>query len=174
MLLVIEIVTLLVLLAIFLEDIRSREVHLVLFPLLAGGLLIAGLKHGAGFSALWESARVNLLFLVLVLLLLTVWFSLKEKRLVNVTAQLLGWGDIWFLACTALYFSILNYLFFYIASLLAVVIFWSIRGLLSKKDNRHIPLAGLQSLLLAVYLCCDWWLLHFNTASDNWLLRLIY
>ena len=91
MLLASEIFVLLLLLAIFLEDTRIREVHLVLFPLLAGGLLIAGLKHGAGFSALWESARLNLLFLALVLLLLTAWFSLKEKHLVNVTAQLLGW-----------------------------------------------------------------------------------
>lgn len=174
MLLVVEILILLVLLAIFLEDIWSREVHLVLFPLLAVGLLIAGLKHEGGLLELWQSARVNLLFLVLVLLLLTGWFSLKEKRLVNVTAQLLGWGDIWFLACTALYFSILNYLFFYIASLLAIMIFWSAWRLLSKKDNGQIPLAGLQALLLAAYLCCDWWLLHFNAVSDNWLLHFIY
>ncbi|SDT67379.1 hypothetical protein SAMN05216490_4787 [Mucilaginibacter mallensis] len=169
-----EIIVLLVLLTIFLEDTSIREVHMVLFPLLAGALLIAGLKHGAGFQALWESASVNLLFLMLVLLLLTAWFSLKEKRVVNVTLQLLGWGDIWFLVCIALYFSILNYLFFYIASLLAVVVLWSAWRFISKKNNQHIPLAGMQALMLAIYLSCDWWLIHFNAVSDNWLLRFIY
>lgn len=174
MLLTAEIVVLLVLLLIFIEDIRSHEVHLVLFPIVAAGLLFTVLRRRNDWDELWQSARVNLLFVVLVLLLLTAWFSLKEKRLVNITAQLLGWGDILFLVCMSLYFSILNYLFFYIASLLAVVIFWSAWRLLSKKDNRQIPLAGLQALLLAVYLSSDWWLLHFNAASDKWLLRFIY
>jgi hypothetical protein len=168
--LAVEIVVILVLLVIFAEDMRSREVHLVWFPFLAVGLLVLRIMHHGVLADLWPS----FLFLGLILVLLTIWFSLKEKRLINVTAQLLGWGDVLFLVCIALYFSLLNYLFFYLASLSLIVIGWSAWMLVSRKNDRHIPLAGMQSLLLAVYLGGDWWLFHFNAASDNWLLRFIY
>jgi hypothetical protein len=172
--LAVEIIALLILLMIFLEDIRSRRVHLILFPILASCLIIIGLWRRIDLEDLLQSAWINLLFLSLILLALTAWFSLKERRLINITRQLLGWGDILFLLCIALYFSILNYIFFYMMSLIAVVIFWSLWRLFSKKDNQHIPLAGMQALILAIFLCSDWWLIHFNTTSDNWLLRFMY
>lgn len=170
--LLLHILILVILLLIFLQDIQSRSVYWFLFPFLAGALFILQLQSKV-LSDAWEPMVINISFLALQVFMLTIYFSIKSKKWVDVTQTLLGWGDILFLLSTAFYLSVLNYLFFYIASLLIVLSFWLIRNGGAKNKMEHIPLAGLQALIFALLLAGNWWVACFDLTNDAWLLRLI-
>jgi len=161
-----------VLLLIFLQDIRSHSVYWFLFPLLAAGLFILKLQNQSLGDA-WLPIAINISFLTLQLFILSVYFSVKSKRWINVTQTLLGWGDILFLLSIAFYLSVLNYLFFYVASLLVILSFWLIRNLVTQNKFNPIPLAGLQALIFAILLTGYWCCHCFDPTDDTWLLPLI-
>jgi len=142
---------------VFAQDMRSRAVYWLLFPVLTALFIVL-----TGFSVV---AVINIVFLLVQFLLVSAYFSIKKRRWVNVMKGLLGWGDMLFLLSIAFYLSVLNFIFFYIASLLFVLLFAA--------RYKHIPLAGLQALLFAVLLTTDWWIKPFNLTNDDWLLRLI-
>jgi len=170
-LLAIRFILLLCLLVILLQDFWFRAVHWALFPLLAVGLLSLKLleSNDAGLAGI--QIVVNLSFLVLVMAVLTGYLSISRRRFINVTAGLMGWADILFLAAIGFYLSVLNYIFFYIVSIPLVLILWLFYQLLTGKKNKHIPLAGFQALLFIVFLTGDWWYFHINITDDYWLLH---
>jgi len=168
-----RILILLVLLVIFVQDIKSRSVYWILFPLLIVLFIVSDLISHKAFSELWPPILLNLGFLVLQLLLIACWFSIKERRWVNISANLLGWGDILFLAGISFYLSFINFLFFHIASLLFSLTGWITWKLLANEKSKHIPLAGMQALALTFFLSADWWVYHFGATHDNWLLHFL-
>jgi hypothetical protein len=168
-----EILILVVLTLIFLQDLKSRAVYWFLFPILSILLIALRFQHTFSWSDWRKSVLINVGFITVQLIFLTLYFSLKNKKWVNITARLLGLGDILFLSSIAFYLSVLNFLFFYITSLIGVLILWLIWQGVSFKKNKHIPLAGFQSLIFMLFLACDWWLRSFDLTSDTWLLNLI-
>lgn len=108
-----------------------------------------------------------MLFLLPQFLLLTFYFCLKQRRWVNITDGLLGWGDVLLLASIGFYLSLPVFVLFYLSSLVLVVLAWFIWQSLVKNKDRHIPLAGMQALLLAILLVANWAIFHFDLNSDN-------
>ncbi len=150
----------------------SRSVYWVWFPLLTALFIIIRLLHHA-LADIWQSMVINCGFLLLQLVFVSAWFSLKKGSWVNITSQLLGWGDILFLLSIAFYLSVINFLFFYIASLIGGLVCWGIWQAITGKKDKHIPLAGIQAFIFTIFLANDWWLLHLNLTDDTWLLHLI-
>jgi hypothetical protein len=111
----------------------------------------------------------NWAFLTLQLLLVSIYFSLKSKRWTVVTGDLLGWGDILFLLCPAVYLSTADFLAFYILSLAVIVVLVSLWQILPGKKITTIPLAGLQAILFGGLLCAEWWLNAFKFMDGRWL-----
>jgi hypothetical protein len=168
-----KIITIILLLLIFLQDLKGRAVYWFLFPLLALLLTVIRIQQHLVFVDFLRGALLNLGFITLQLLTLTLYFSLKNRRWVNITAELLGWGDILFFLSIAFYLPFINYLFFYIVSLTGVLLAWLIWRSISQHKHPFIPLAGLLSLAVAGLLTADWWFKSFNLADDAWLLNLI-
>ncbi|WP_448698206.1 hypothetical protein ACFGVR_15415 [Mucilaginibacter sp. AW1-3] len=164
-----------ILFAIFLQDIKSRSVYWFWFPLLSVLFVLSNyfLKH-LTWTELSGNIALNLLFIGLQLFLVTVYFSVKHSRWVNISKDLLGLGDMLFLIAIAFYLSILNYIVFYISSLVIIVLCWSVIRLLSKKNQQQIPLAGLQAILFMVFLIAQRWSDQIDLTSDNWLLPSLY
>jgi hypothetical protein len=125
------------------------------------------------FAEEWQAVLLNSGFLVLQMVIVSAWFSFKQKKWVNVTAELLGWGDILLLLSLVFYLSFLNYLFFYIASLLIILPLWIAWQFISNKKDTQVPLAGLQSLVMGFCLMADWWFSHVNITDDYWLLQIM-
>lgn len=171
MLLAIRFVLLLSLLVILLQDFWFRAVHWALFPLLTIGLLSLKLLEGNDASLAGEQIAVNLSFLVMVLAVLTGYLFISRRRFINITTGLMGWADILFLVAIGFYLSVLNYVFFYIVSMPLVLILWLFYQLITGNKGKHIPLAGLQSLLFIVFLAGDWWYFHIRVTDDYWLFR---
>jgi hypothetical protein len=168
-----EIIILGVLLLIFVQDVASRSVYWLLFPVLTVLFIIMHLLQHRLFTDEWQPILMNTAFLALQFLIVSVYFSIKNNQWVNITTGLLGWGDMLFLLSTAFYLSVLNFLFFYIISLITVLLTWVLWQATAKEKNKQIPLAGLQALILSVFLAGDWWFKLFDLTNDDWLLHLI-
>jgi hypothetical protein len=169
----IKILILILLLIILIQDIKSRSVYWFVFPILVLLLLILRYQTHHNLIEIWQPALINIGFLVLQILLVSAYFSIRNKQLINITGQLLGLGDILFLLTITVYLSVLNFLGFYIMSLVIVLFSWLIWQLFSAKKNYAIPLAGLQALILIAVLSFDWWVKNLNLTDDTWLLNLI-
>lgn len=170
----IRILVLFVLLLIFIQDLKSRSVYWFLFPVLVILFFAISLLQHRSFAEILQPAWMILSFLAIQLLLVSAYFSIKNRRWINITDELLGWGDILLLLSIAFYLSVLNFLFFYLASLVLSLTSWLIWKLVSARESKQIPLAGFQAIGLAVFLMCDWYGLHFKATDDTWLLNLMH
>ena len=118
---------------------------------------------------IWPPILFNTGFIVTIVLLVTFYLSWRHKRWVNINEGFLGWGDVLFLGGIACYLSVLNFLFFYLVSLICVLFLWLLFRRLT--HSKYIPLAGFQSLIFIVFLTTDWWYFHLPITDDYWLLR---
>jgi hypothetical protein len=141
---------------IFWEDMRSRMVHWFWFPLLAAGLVALRYRLGEGLPAIALSSAVSFAFIVVQLLLVSLYFSLKAKRWVNITENLLGWGDVLLLVSLAFYFTLPVLTMFYISSLIIILIGWIIYQRVLPQPSKFIPLAGLQAAMLLLTVLVQW------------------
>lgn len=150
---------------------KSRSVWVWLFPALALSFLLLDYRQYGTMVAAWQNMGMNLCFLLLQLLLVTAWFSAKNRQWVWITDQLIGWGDILFLVSITAYFSLINYVLFYLLSLLIILTGYLVSELFFKKADKRIPLAGLQAAALGMVMIAheQWnWL---EPGNDNWLLK---
>lgn len=132
------------------EDCKYRLVHVWWYIVLLIGLV------GVTFTVrrteeLLLSTGMNLLFVFLLIILLTGYFSVRHRRWINLFDRYIGWGDILFFLVVAVYFTLEHYILFTIVTLILALcispmIFW-LQG-----KERHVPLAGIQAACLAIYL----------------------
>jgi hypothetical protein len=146
------------------EDLRFRLIHLWIFPVL--GLLFLSFQWN---KLEWWHPLTNLSFLLLQFVLLTLWFSIKEKKYTLITRSYLGSGDIAFWITLALFFSPVNFILFFLCSLLGSLV---LALTLSMNSGKKIPLAGFQ----AIFLCPVMLVILINKMSvrdDSFLLNIL-
>lgn len=90
----------------------------------------------------------NFSFLCINLLLVTIYFSLKSRKLISIIDSYLGLGDILFLILCTIMFSLVNFILFLLVSYLITLLVWGIYFLKNSKASKEIPLAGVLSVLL--------------------------
>jgi hypothetical protein len=135
-----------VLMAVAIEDFKSRAVHVVWFP----ALFLLAIAYALQFinaTALLDYLLISFVFLALQGLLLMSYFILKHKQWIDITQSYLGWGDILFIAAVLPLFNPLVFVLFYLGSLLVTIVFVLIYRWVVEKMV-FIPLAGLQSICL--------------------------
>lgn len=174
MLLLLEFLMIGCLLTVCLQDMRFRAVSWLLFPALAILYVVHGLVAGVRLKEIVFNSALNLGFLAVVFLLVWLYISLRRRGWTYLPDKLIGWGDILFLLGLCFYFTLLNFIVFYIISLLIVIIFWLLwTSYRPDAARRHVPLAGLQAIILSLCLAADWLVKGFDLTSDNWLLFLM-
>jgi hypothetical protein len=156
-----------VLLVVMGEDFKSRSVHLVLFPALAMLFFLTRLSSGVPLGQIIPDTSINLGFVILQLLLLTVYFSIKRREFVLITDGLIGWGDVLLLCCAATFFPVFSFVLFYIGSLVFVLLTWLVFMVIAQSQNRKIPMAGLQALALLIVLIMQWCLHVIDLTDDS-------
>lgn len=165
-----EIIVLICLVFICYQDFRFRTVYWICFPVLGALLLFLKYQKAGAEDSLWHSI-IGLSFFALQLLLLWVYFSVKHKKPVDLTAAHLGLGDVLFLAILPFYLSPINYIAFYIGSLILVLAYVGGTKLLenpAKPINPQIPLAGLQAIILAAVVLLSIFLPQITLYNDAW------
>jgi hypothetical protein len=140
----------LLLIAIAFEDIRYKAVHALLFPaLFAAAIALRSIE--TGFRDLAADFFCNLLLIFFNLVLVTLYFSVKQGKPVNITKGMLSWGDIIFFTCCAALIPFRWFCIFLPVSLVFSLLLWFIIMAFSAKKDRQVPLAGLQAVFV---LCC--------------------
>lgn len=168
-------IQILLIVAIGWYDIRYRWVPLWL---LVGAFIVVAARSVAmnGVALASHFFIINSVFLLLQLVLLSLYFMLRKKRLFIVFDKVIGWGDVFFLFILAGTFSELNFLLFlaagYLLSLLAAIV---IKGLDTKHDIvNNVPLAAMMAACYMVLLITDAWWLKRGLYNDQWILEYLY
>jgi len=158
------------LLFIFFQDMRYRAVYWLAFPVLALLLAFSAVAKTGIYDILYSSS-LNISFLVLQFLLVSIYFTFRNNSWVNLTSEYLGWGDILFLLCVAVYLSPGNYLLFYTFSLVVILPIAVFKQKFNYPKLVLVPLAGMQAFLLAGVLIFDWQSKLIDLSSDSWILK---
>nr|WP_295929047.1 hypothetical protein [uncultured Dyadobacter sp.] len=169
-LITIELILILLLAWISVEDYIFRAVSWFLYPMLAFASTGYSLRH-VNWEQWLSDTSFNFLFVAAQLALLTAYFSIRAARLVNISRDLIGWGDILFFLATGLLFAPANYCAFYIGSLTLAVLAAVLRELVSENTDRCIPLAGIQATALAILLICSIAHSAVDLTDDSWFAR---
>lgn len=134
-----------ILLYIAYQDFKERAVTWFLFPI----VFILGIIQVVLANEYWTEVLMSLSFVMIIFLSLTIYYSIKYRKLHVIIDQELGLGDVLFLLILPLFMSSIYFLtFFVLSNLVAVMVF----GLILIKERNRIPLAGVQALMLALVL----------------------
>lgn len=142
------------------EDFKYRAIHWIWIALLLLSIL---LFHPVKW---WESG-INVFFLCFQLGILTLYFSIKNKRWTNITLQYLGLGDIVFFIPLCLIFSPINLILFFVLSLTFSLFGFLIYNTFSHRKANTIPLAGCMSIGLILIIVSSF-IFDFSLNSDLW------
>lgn len=136
------------------QDFRWRAIHWITLPLL---FILLVVKASAVLPLKDIALNLALIvgFLLIQLLGLTLYFSLKERKPVNIIDKYLGLGDVLFFVAIAAGFSFLNYILFYIASFIFIALLYAVL-LTARNQRKNIPLAGGMALCLLVCLALEY------------------
>ena len=147
------------------QDFKSRAISWFLIPLLViafiwGGLLSLDLKQ---FSTYFG---VNLSLIIINLLGVTIFISVKEKKLTNIIDTYLGLGDVLFFLMLATVFSPINFILFFLGSIFITTIVYGLVAIASKQKQALITLAGAMSILLILTIIAEQVIPSFNFYQD--------
>jgi hypothetical protein len=151
------------------QDFVARRVWGIFFGLLAAAGVLYMLAGVDSPRQLLLYAGCNIGFLIVQFGFLKVYFLLR-RRGVAVIDRMIGWGDILFLLAAAFFFSPVNFITFYIYSLLLSLLVSLVWIAFRPSVSKAIPLAGLQSLVLLVVIGVGSFL-HLSLVSDDWFIH---
>jgi len=122
------------------QDFKYKQISLLTLSLV---LIALVLKNSILFSLseVFYNSLYSILFLLVIFLLVTIYFSLKHKKLLNITNLYLGLGDIVLFLCLTSAFSFPTFILFFNMTLLLTLLI-SLFTFSIKKRNFEIPLAG--------------------------------
>lgn len=160
---------LVVLVLIFWQDMKDRAVSWYFFPILFVLVFLYKIPS-EGLEKIIEFAGINTLFLLIQLVMVSLYFSLKNREWVNITKEYLGIGDVLFLFVITPLLTPVLYVLFYLISLLLIVVVAMLVKII-KNYNKTIPLAGLQALLLSGLLLTDIYVIKFD---DQYILNYLF
>jgi hypothetical protein len=153
------------------QDFKFRAVSWIIFPLLL--IVIATENFINDHSQITAvDVGVNVIFILVQVIFLTLYLSVRQRRLVKVWDAYIGPGDILFFLVLAFYFTPFNFIGFYILSLLFTVLVVGIVGRFSPR-LQQVPLAGIQSALLLMLLGGNLAFDFMNFKSDYFILSLL-
>ncbi len=141
------------LLIIFFQDWRFRKIHVVLpFVIFIISFFLIPIKN----LELVEIAAYNSIFFLINLGLLTLYMCLKSREFLNPFNHFFGLGDLLFYIAVSPLFLLINYIIFFILSLVfSILIHFCLKKII--KENT-VPLAGFSALLLLILLMYDYFL----------------
>ncbi|OFX83095.1 MAG: hypothetical protein A2W99_13335 [Bacteroidetes bacterium GWF2_33_16] len=94
----------------------------------------------------------NMVFLAFQFIIITLYFTIKNKQLVNITKNYLGIGDMLFFIFLAISFEPVHFILFFTTSLLTILLIFALLKAFRLFTNSQIPLAGGISILYLVLL----------------------
>lgn len=139
-----------ILLFVFYQDVKYRQIHIVL-PILIflNSFYFLTKKNFINYQIL----LYNVIFVVLTISLLVIYMSIKNKSFLNPFANYFGLGDLMFFIAITPLFITYNYILYFIFSMVFSAV---LQSLFSKVMNaKTVPLAGFSALFLILIITKD-------------------
>ncbi len=151
------------------QDFKQRQISWFLIPLLLAGFITKAMlyKNNILIDFLFNAA-----FILLQLICLLFYFSIKNKKFTNILDTYLGLGDILFFVVLCTVFSPLNFIAFYLCSMILTLAGVVIYNLLAAKQTQDIPLAGAMASALMVMICIACIAPGMDFYNDTYLLTI--
>lgn len=147
---VVYVILLFLLVVVFVQDWKFRKIHVVL-PIVIFGVSFF-LTPVKKFDLL-KIVLFNTAFFLITLSILTVYMSLKSKKFLNPFQHYFGIGDLLLYTAITPLFTLKNYIFFFILSLMfSIILQFGLKKIIKEET---IPLAGFSSLFLFIILLKD-------------------
>ncbi len=167
--LVLKLGLLVILLLIFYQDLRFQAVSWIFFLL---GFLINSVLavKSLSFPDILLNMVIILLFIFFQLAIIYLFSWVKFKKRINIFSSVFGLGDLLFLIMILPVFSPLNFILFFIVSLVfTLLVFVALKGFNLLKIKK-VPLAGLQSLFLFLVILFQIFI-KFSLYNDYYILQ---
>ena len=165
-------ISLLPLIVLLLQDIRTRSIHWSVLLILLVALGLDSVVSN-GFQTAISMTLNNSLFLLVQGAFLVLYYILREKPLKSIINVSLGAGDILLLFIVTVAFSLFNFIFFYLLSLIFSILVWTLVRFFIKLSDRSVPLAGLISAWLIVVIIADTTFMEIDRYNDSKIIDLI-
>jgi hypothetical protein len=160
------------------QDLTRRAILWIVFPVGFVVFFMMGILK----METWEyliNILLNFMIVMIILTLTAIYFSIKNRKPVNVFDRYFGLGDFLFLVILCTVFSPVNFILFLTGSFLLILLLYPIVAIL-KYSIRQIPLAGLLAILLIAVMVTDMLTGRINLLSnqagyfliENFLIRL--
>lgn len=155
------------------QDFKHRAISWYLVPFTFLALLIKGLLTTSATTIFLKDSLFNAAFILVQLLLISVYISIKNKKRTNIVNSYLGIGDILFFVVLCMAFSPANFIVFFIVSLVLTLIGFIVYRIAVKSAKAEIPLAGAMALLLIMLIVAGKFIPGFNVYNDGYVLSMI-
>jgi hypothetical protein len=134
--------------AIVFQDFKYRHIRLInIIVLLLTSVIWVSVILSPAIAI--ENVLYNFIFLFSQWFCVSLFYSIKHSKWVNINDTMIGWGDWLFLLSIAPLFNIVVFVLFYISSfIISLLSFLIYSKLINKNYNQTVPLAGI------VALCC--------------------
>ncbi len=141
------------LLGMLYQDISYRKIH-ILLPIVLMSTLLGLSYYNKGFMI--KAMLEILMFILLNMAGVILYFSIKNKKLINPLKKYIGLGDILFLIAIIPLFVLQSYMLFFITGMIISLIFYGLFK--SKFKYKSIPLAGYLSGYLGVLMIINFFM----------------
>ena len=158
---------LIIMFVVMYQDVKARQVSFILFPILFL-LTICVTNIVKPFEMVVSDMLMIMGFITIQLAAIVLYLLLKFRKLLNPFRGYLGTGDLLFWFAIAPLFSFVNFLLFFVVSLLfSAIVFVSFKRLFVPKSTiraKLIPLAGMQAAFLLLLLLFNrlFWQMKFH------------
>ncbi len=146
------------------QDFTKKAILWILFPTGFIVFLVSGLLEMQAVEYL-KNVLLNFLFVLTLLALLVLYFSIKRKKPTNIIDSYFGLGDLLFLGILSTVFSTVNFILFLTGSFLFILLIYTIFN--AVRSNKKIPLAGLLAIILVGVMLTDILTGRINLLSNQ-------
>lgn len=129
------------------QDIKSRLIHVSLPIIIFVSALIINYYS---IELNFKMALFNAIFILINIIGLVIYFSVKNKKLINPINKSIGLGDLLFFFALTPLFNVKPFIVFFIFGLLFSLVTHLLISILKKDKNATIPLAGYLSAFLII------------------------
>ena len=138
----IHVATILILIIVAYQDFNERKIHWILIPACFFLLYWNAIKS-VGLIEAFKFTFQNFLFFSLQIILVSTYFFLKYKKSLNIINTFLGIGDVLFLLAICPGFAPVNFIIFYLITLILGLTGFLIYRKVIAVTSSEIPLAGI-------------------------------
>lgn len=150
---------LLCLFVVLFQDWKHRHIHVILpVAIFSFSLYIVQQQNNIAFKII----SYNTIFFLIILSILTIYMSIKNKQFLNPFENYFGLGDLLFYIAITPLFLLQKYVLFFILSMVFAVAMQF--GLKKIMKHETVPLAGFSALLLIILILKDT-LLNFQKMT---------